>query len=374
MPAQTTNYQCPACTGPLHFDGATGKLVCEYCGSSYTTNEIEAMFSEKNKQAVENAAYVNNQQTAESEWNATFTDGWGQDAGDMVSYNCTSCGAELICEKTTGATECPYCGNPTIAPAQFSGALKPQFIIPFKYDKKYAMDALKKHYSGKKLLPKIFTEKNHIEKIQGIYVPFWLYNGAAAAEVSFAGERVFKHREGNYEVTETSIFDIYRAGDLQFDNIPVDASKKMDDDLMDSLEPFDYSELTNFKMAYLPGYLADKYDVSVEECAERADLRAANSVVSVMRDTVDKTYATVHEKGRNVRLFRGNVNYALLPVWLLNTRWGDKTYTFAMNGQTGKFVGNLPMDKSLYWKWHLKFAAGIAAVGYAILWILALLG
>lgn len=372
MASQTTNYQCPSCTGPLHYDGATGKLVCDYCGSSFTVQEVEAMFEKKNEQAEQAFAEAASQSIEPGSWDESAMQNWGKEADGLKAYNCTSCGAELICDNNTAATECPYCGNPTIIPGQFSGDLKPEYVIPFKLDKKDALAALRKHYGGKKLLPRVFADENHIQKVQGVYVPFWLYNGTADVDAQFKGEQIFTHRQGNDKVTETNIFQLNRSGTVEFSNIPVDASEKMDDALMDSIEPYDYSELKPFSMSYLPGYLADKYDVTAEQCAQRADERAANTAVAEMRKTTS-AYVSVHETGRSVHLNRGKVHYALMPVWLLNTKWEDKNYVFAMNGQTGKLVGDLPMDKGLAKKTHLIYAGIAAAALFAFQCILTFL-
>lgn len=377
MAAQITSYKCPACTGPLHFDGASGKLTCDYCGSSFTVEEIEQKYGKKNEEAEKNFHEAEEKKAKEKEkllsegWDASEIDSWGPGEG-LKAYSCTSCGAELICDETTAATECPYCGNPTIIPGQFSGALKPDFVIPFKLDKKAAIAGLKNHYKGKKLLPNVFTEQNHVEKIQGVYVPFWLYNGTASADADFHGEKVYSRIEGKYEVTETHHYDLTRSGRVDFENIPVDASSKMEDALMDSIEPYDYSELKPFSMSYLPGFLADKYDVDAQACAERADTRAENSVVAALRATADG-YGVVVEKSRSVQLRRGKVHYALMPVWLLNTKWNGQNFVFAMNGQTGKMVGDLPMDKKKYWMYRLMYTGIIAAVLTAMTGILFML-
>ena len=122
MPAQVTNYKCPTCTGPLHFVGASGKLECDYCGSSYSVEEIEALYQEKDKQAAQAAAKAEQKaatQSDEGEWTQPEGADWAEPG--MKSYTCPSCGAELICDETTAATSCPYCGNTTIVPGQLSG-------------------------------------------------------------------------------------------------------------------------------------------------------------------------------------------------------------------------------------------------------------
>ena len=364
MAVQVTNYQCPACTGPLQFDGGSGMLKCEYCASSYVVQEIEDLYKEKDEKAAEAFSDSNEDDSLhmsgeerESEWDMSdLQEDWGQEGKGMKAYNCPSCTAELVCEETTSATECPYCGNPSIVPGQFTGMLKPHYVIPFKLDKKAAMAGLKKHYEGRPLLPKEFKTKNHLEEIKGVYVPFWLYDGVAQGDMHFKATRSSTRRSGNYEITTTKHYSIHRRGNVAFERIPVDGSKKMPDDYMDSIEPFNYADLKEFSTAYLPGFLADKYDVTAEEAGARADKRAVETIERCLRNTV-KGYDTVIEQSSHAALKRGAVKYALMPVWILNTKWNGENYMFAMNGQTGKFVGKLPIDKKkrmlIFWSIYI---------------------
>ena len=365
MATQITNYQCPACTGPLHFVGESGRLECDYCGSCFDIAEIEAFYAEKEAKAAEAAqnAVEAEEATADgSDWDASgLSEDWGVDAVDMKAYCCPSCGAELLCDATTAATSCPYCGNPSVLPGQFTGILKPDFVLPFKLSKEDAIKALKKHYLKKPLLPSAFSKANHLEEIKGVYVPFWMYDGKANGSVRFHATTVHKYTSGDYEITETSHYDVRRAGSIAFEKIPVDASSKMPDDYMDSIEPYDYTELKPFSTAYLPGFLADKYDVSVEDSRNRADRRCAGSLADALEKTVTG-YASCNETARSIQLKRGKVHYALLPVWILNTRWEGKDFLFAMNGQTGKLVGNLPVST----KRVIGLFAAIAALFVAI--------
>ena len=351
MAQQVTNYQCPLCTGPLHFDAGTGKLECEYSGGSFSTEEIESYYREKDEKAALSAADAEQTQEehaspeADPGWDLSDVGSqWGSDADGIRVYNCPSCGAELICDDTTAATACPYCDNPTIIPGQLGGALKPDYIIPFQLDKKHAIAALKKHYRKRPLLPKAFQTANHLEEIKGIYVPFWLFDGAAKGRMVFDATRSKVYQQGNYEITETQHYKVVREGNIVFEHIPVDGSKKMPDDYMDSLEPFDYSQMADFSTAYLPGYLADKYDVSARESCQRADARASSTLSDSLERTVTG-YEHVSVQQENIHLDRNKVKYALLPVWLLRTKWEGNDYLFAMNGQTGKLVGDLPIDQ-----------------------------
>lgn len=389
MAAKVTNYQCPNCAGALHFSSETGRLECDYCDSSFSVAEVEAFYAAKDAKAAaalknedakptkggegdnydkqfyddaqEAAGISQNEKIrrASSNWDeSTVSEDWGELKGNIKSYICPSCGAELICEETTAATSCPFCGNNTVVPGKVSDSLKPDYIIPFKLDKEAAIQALKRHYGRKIFLPKTFREENQIEKIQGIYVPFWLFDADVDAEARYACKNSTSHRSGDYIVTTTRHYDVRRSGNVQFEKVPADASAKMPDDLMDSLEPFNYSEMVPFSSAYFPGYLADKYDVEVPEAAPRADVRFKDSVESYLRKDVHG-YQVVTQMNLDTYIDRKRVSYALLPVWMLKTRWENKTYLFAMNGQTGKFVGDLPVSKKRYWLFVILIAIAL---------------
>lgn len=381
MPTQVTNYQCPACTGPLHYSAKSGKLECDYCDSSFDVAEIEALYARKEaeaaaaKQAADAKAEAAQAAKAEAAEAAAASGGWdtsdlsrdwGAEADGLRVYSCPSCGAELICDQSTAATACPYCGNPAIVPGQFSGALRPDSILPFRLSKDDAVQALRAHYKGKPFLPRSFTSANHIEQIQGVYVPFWLFDGGAEGAASYRASNTNVYETGDYEITETRHYHVVRAGSLAFEKIPVDASSKMPDDHMDSIEPFDYAQLRPFSTAYLPGYLADKYDVTIDDSRDRADTRCRETLAQALRDTVTGYGACVTER-KDIALRRGKVHYALLPVWMLSTKWRGQDFLFAMNGQTGKLVGDLPTDRGRFWGMFAAIAAPLTVALTAIL-------
>lgn len=281
-------------------------------------------------------------------------------------------GGEIVCDENTSATSCPFCGNPVVLTERLGGTLKPDCVIPFKFGKDEAKKKLLEHFSGKKLLPKVFKDENHIDEIKGIYVPFWLFDSDVDADIRYRGTKVHMWSDSRYNYTETSYFSIFRKGTLDFENVPVDGSSKMADDLMESVEPFDASEAVDFQTAYLAGYLADKYDVSKDDSIDRANKRIKKSTEDCFASTV-RGYATLRTENSNVGINGRQTRYALYPVWILNTTWRGKKYTFAMNGQTGKMVGNLPMDKGAYWKWWAIYAAISSAVAFGIITLLSLL-
>ena len=363
MAQQTVNYKCPSCGGPLHFDSASGKLKCDYCLSSYSPEEIAKMYGDKaDKSAGKQEVQFDEESQADmmtrkedeitvgGKWDAsTIPADWGEDSANMVAYSCPSCGGEILAEASTAATSCPYCGNPTIIQSQLSGSMRPQYIIPFKLDRNAATEAYRKFCKGKILLPKTFASSGTVEKLRGIYVPFWLFDSHVSGDYSFLGETTTSHREGDYIVTLRRQFSIRRSLEVGYTHIPTDASRNMPDDLMDSLEPYDYSQMREFSTSFLPGYLADRCDVFIDESSDRAKNRAVESAQNIaFSDARKGPYTSVLPYGSRVSFEKGEVHYAFLPVYILKVAWNGKNYLYAMNGQTGKFVGDLPVDKGRF--------------------------
>ncbi len=350
----TMEYKCPSCGAPLIFDSQTQQMKCEYCGNSYTMEQLaeidEALNAEKEEDNLNWGGFEN------------------EEMEGMTAYICQSCGAQIAGDENTATTECVYCGNPVTLAGRMSGMYKPNYIIPFKLDKEAAKKALRGFYKGKPLLPSLFKSENRIEKISGLYVPFWLFDCDADARILFDATTVKSWSAGGYRYTKTDHFNATRAGSIAFERIPVDGSSKMDDAYMDAIEPFNYHDMVDFQSAYMAGYLADKYDVDSEASTPRANLRVKNSTELAFKSTVNG-YSSVTTKSSNVHINNGSIKYAMLPVWVLNTNYKGKLYTFAMNGQTGKLVGKLPVAKGKFFAWLFGLFAGFAAIGNAILFI-----
>ena len=355
-------YKCPCCDGAIEFNSDLQKMKCPYCDTEF---EMETLVSYDN--------VLKNETGDNMEWDTKAGGQWQEGESDGLRvYACKSCGGEIVGDETTAATSCPYCGNPVVVMGQFSGSLKPDYVIPFKYDKKDAIEALKKHYGGKKLLPKIFSEQNHIDEVKGIYVPVWLFDADADANIRYKASRMRTWSDSNYIYTETSFYSVIRSGSIGFERVPVDGSTKMDDTLMESIEPYNFDEAVDFQTAYLSGYLADKYDVDSEQSVARANERIKNSTEAAFASTV-QGYASVVPVSSGVNLKNGVAKYALYPVWILNTSWNGQNYTFAMNGQTGKFVGDLPLDKAAYRKWFLGLTGIVGAAAFILSYLMWLL-
>ena len=356
-------YKCPCCGGAIAFDSTIQKMKCPYCDTEFEMDALKGYDAE-----------LQDEETDSMEWETAAGGEWGEGETDgLRTYVCKSCGGEIVGDANTAATSCPFCDNPIVMMGQFSGSLKPDLVIPFKLDKKAAKEGLMKHLTGKRLLPKIFKDQNHIDEIKGVYVPFWLFDTDVDAKVRYKATKIRTWSDSDYNYTQTSYYMVHRGGSVGFEYVPVDGSTKMADDLMESIEPFNCREAVDFQTAYLAGYLADKYDVTAEESIDRVNERVKKSTEQAFAETVIG-YDTVVAENTSVQFHGGKAKYALYPVWLLNTTLNGNKYTFAMNGQTGKFVGDLPVDKAAATRWILVLAGAFTALTYGAATLLHFLG
>jgi len=327
-------YKCPGCGSNMVFDSEKQQLVCPHCN---TVRSVEEMDADVKKDT--------------------------EDSMEVKTYKCPTCGAELVTDQNTTATFCNYCGNSTLIEDRIT-LVKPAAIIPFTVSKEEAKDGYLKWCKKGLLTPKSFTSQSTIEKLTGIYVPFWIYD--YDTEVSLRAEctRVRVERHGDTELTHTDHFDVYREVKTTYNRVPVDASEKMEDNIMDKLEPFNYESLKPFSMPYLSGFLSEKYNFTSDEMKERVENRISDYAKTAARNTISG-YATTSVIYENVRLMNKKAQYILLPVWILNYRYLGKNYTFAMNGQTNKVVGSLPISRGKVAGWF----TGVAIATFTIVHI-----
>jgi DNA-directed RNA polymerase subunit RPC12/RpoP len=346
-------YECPACGGAMEFNPKTQKIKCPFCDSEFDVKDYVA--NHNSNSAGESADnYVTGSSSASEE-----------NSQPMYIYSCGSCGGEILATESLGSMKCPFCSNNVVVNEKFTGKFTPDYIIPFTKTKEDAMAGYKTYVKSKKLLPKVFLDQNHIDEIKGIYVPFWLYDATQHYTGSFNATKVRTWSDSKYNYTETSFYDVERSGTERFEKVPVDGSKEMPDDLMESIEPFDQSAMIPFNMGYLAGFLANKYNVSVEENRARALKRMNDSTIVDFRNTISG-YATLNPKNENCTSSDESSKYALYPVYVLNTSWKGNNYLFAMNGQTGKFVGNLPFSTSRAATYYFPIAGAVALVAFAL--------
>lgn len=348
-------YKCPCCNAGLAFAGNVQQLTCEYCDNTFEIDAVRA-FNESQYDS----------QSDHFTWDTTEAQEWSdQEQHALNGFQCPACGGEILTDENTAATFCPFCDNPTIMPSRVSGGLKPDAVLPFRKTREDATAAFLKLCKNKPLLPKEFTSQQRIEKITGMYVPFWLYDCEADFSGNYKATRIHRWSDAHYNYTRTEHFLLTRKAGAGFLGIPMDGSTKMDDSFMESIEPFDYSQMTAFDTAYLSGYLADKYDVPSENGEDRIRQR----VQQTLQDQIQSTllgYATVIPTNRQIHIKNSKAKYVLLPVWMLNTNYNGKIYTFAMNGQTGKMTGSFPVCPRKTAIWFAGISGAVTVLSYLL--------
>lgn len=328
--------KCPNCGGSLTFNPEKQSYSCEYCLSDFNQDEIQKVLSDKEEEAQKPAAqediYSAPTQEQQDEFNAQTN-----------LYVCDNCGAEIICEENTAATFCYYCHSPVALKGRLTGECRPELVIPFQYTREQTLEMYKNWCKKKWFIPNDFTSEPTLEKIVGLYVPFWLADCKINADMQAEGRKIHSYISGDYNVTHTQVYYVERSAYMSYMGVPADGSKKLDDRLMDAIEPFDYRKFVPFSMSYLSGFFADKYDVSKAEVLPRIKGRIEGGAQQVLAQDV-KGYTTLTPQSKRTNIISTTWHYAMLPVWFLTYKYKGKDYFFGMNGQTGKIVGILPVS------------------------------
>lgn len=333
-------YNCPNCKAGLEFSPESQKWKCNYCFSEFNENEVDATYEEKKESSEEST-------------------------GDLNSYRCASCGAELLADDTISATFCIYCNSHSIIKNRFSGKFAPKSVIPFKVGKEEVQEIYTKWISQKKFVPKKFKDKKELEKITGIYAPFWLFDNHVRGYLDGEGTKIHTWSDRDYQYTQTKYYRILREGTSDYNGVPVDGLTKLDNSVMMGLEPYNYNELTDFSMKYMTGFMAEKYDVEAKEASAVANERVKQYMSSRLNQTV-AGYNSFTQNSNRITVTNMEYSYAMLPIYLLVNEYDGKKYEFFINGQTGKIIGNTPIDHTS----QIKFALLI----FIITWLIYVFG
>lgn len=350
-------YKCPDCGADMSYDAEKKALACPSCGKLMDIDVTDAgdmntrqdgKYSQDSASSSEDVdeVYGDYEHFEEQSTYTTFN------GSEAQHYICQNCGAELITDQDTTATSCSYCGSPMVLGDRLSGKMAPAKLIPFTISKLQAEEAFRKWCKKGLVTPKDFMTADRIKSITGMYVPFWLYDVNGRGEVYANATRVRSYRSGDYNVTETRHYKVYRKVSLNFEDIPVDASEKMPDDMMDKIEPYSYGDLRDFNTPYLSGFIAEKYNYTDKELFPRLKAKVNTYVDSFISSTING-YTSVNITQRIYDARQRNASYTLLPVWMLAYDYNGKEYMFAMNGQTGKVVGKPPISKLKVTGWFL---------------------
>lgn len=289
----------------------------------------------------------------------------------LKHFECPSCGGGIIGTPDTVSTKCPYCDNNFVAETQLRDTLVPTRLIPFRTTREQAIEAFKTQAKKLPLVPGAFTDDAKLAEISGIYVPYWLYGCDVHADAQFGATRVHTSRSGSTETTTTMHYALQRSGSMGFNSIPVAATKIIDDTRTEAIEPFDLRGAKPFGTAYLTGFRANTCTVTADAAHPRAWQRIESSAVGALRGTVHG-YTAVTNQGSNIRLLRGGSELVYLPVWMLNIAYGGKTFNYAMNGQSGRLVGEFPVSAGKKWAVFAGIGLAVFLLIFLIVWLVFL--
>lgn len=347
----TVTYKCPNCGGGLIFDPSSGEFKCEYCMSGFTQDQLEEQ-DEKHEEK-QDEKHEEQQETA------------------ALLYSCPSCGAEIVTDETTAATFCFYCHNPVVLSGKLEGQYHPDHVLPFAIDREAAVKMFTDWVKKKRYVPKAFFSKDQIEKLTGVYFPYWLYSCEVDGSIDAEGVKLRTWTTGNMQYTETQKFDVRRQGSMDVDHVTRNALKKADKQLVEGVLPFDMNALQPFSMSYLSGFVAEKRDMEKQEFAPQVEEEVKDFAASGLQSSISG-YSSVSVRSKETNLKNPRWQYALMPVWTLTYRDKDQdtVYYFACNGQTGKICGKLPVDKGrlagLFAGIFFPVLAALLIVGYML--------
>lgn len=297
-------YRCKNCGGNVVYHPEKKKMYCPYCDGTDSEEEVKS----------------------------------------TVMKECVNCGAPLEISDFTSACRCEHCGSYTILEERVEGEYTPHLILPFKISKEGAVKILEKEFQSRFFTPATFLSTASLEGMEGIYVPFFLYDYLADFDYAGTGTKVRSWRSGNTEYVETSYFHVERNLEIDFDKIPVDASINMDDAKMDLLEPFDEKALETFQKKYMSGFRAEIYSEGLMDLEPRAQEKARRDSEELLRESLSG-YTTLNAERKHLNLQRQSANYALLPVWVYYYSYRGQKFTYYVNGQSGKILGRTPVSR-----------------------------
>ena len=284
--------------------------------------------------------------------------------------NCSNCGAPLEqVGEFTSALKCSHCGSYIILKDRVEGENKPDLILPFMISKEKAVEILNKEFGNRILTPDSFLTHSTLECLEGSYIPFWLYDYMSKVNYEANATKVRVFRKGDYEITETSHYHVTRKMDIEFDKIPVDASKRMADDIMDLMEPYEYQALQDFEEKYMSGFQGEVVNFPEEEEEERAKLKAKKDSESLLSETL-VGYTTCVPLHKDIQLTKTKAHFALMPIWVYRYQFRGKDYVYHVNGQTGKVIGKTPTDKTKALLYSGTVAFFVGMIWQCICWIL----
>lgn len=330
-------FKCPNCGGGLVFNPETQQYKCEFCLSQFGLKELK-----------EWEAGLKAQDDKERKGQGEGQEGVGlgeKEESRAVVYHCPSCGAEIVTDETTAASFCYYCHNPVVLEGRLDGRFSPDYVVPFAIDRKKAEEIFRQWIRGKRYVPAGFYSEQQIASMTGVYFPYWLYRCNVEGKMEAEGMKLRVWDAGNLRYTEKKTYHISRSGQMPVKDVARNALKKANAKLSAGVLPFPPDGLQPFHIGYLTGFQAEKRDMEKEQIKEAVEREVKDLAVSNLKGSASG-YSSLRVQQLTAQIQDASWHYGLFPVWTLTYKSprNGKIYYFALNGQTGKVCGELPVD------------------------------
>lgn len=316
--------KCPGCGDNMRFDPATGALKCPSCG---TEKKILV-------RAGEEIAF-SNLVGAQASWQ-----------NETHFYHCTNCNAEEALDKREIAHVCPFCGSPSVVEKEEIDALRPNALLPFLLDKNKASETAYAWAKKKLFAPRAFKTYFRPENVNGVYLPAFTFD---ANTNSVYDGRLGEHyyttvtKNGKTErVQHTRYFRVNGSYQQFFDDIAVSATDAVPQSVMRTLMYYDYHSCVEYKDDFLYGFSALLYSKNGEACWADARKQAESKI----RQNILSQYHHDVVQYLNVNTSYSDITYKylLVPMYTGNYVYESKTYSFYINGRSGKVKGKSPVS------------------------------
>lgn len=309
-------FACKNCGGNVVYDIASGQLACTYCHTLFDP-------------------YVYEDKTSDAEVEKDF---------EATIFTCPQCGGEILSTDDTAAGFCSFCGASTVLYSRIEKEHRPAYIIPFTKTKEDCKKAYGKLMKKSIFAPKELKDPKYIDGFRGIYMPYWTYYVEQKTPISIDAEK--SHRSGDYIITVHS--KLSGNLDAYYKGLSYDASSSFEDNLSETLAPYDVKHMKRFTPAFLSGFYADTADLPASVYQDDAmQLAYENSISAISSVPGFAGYTPTGTESQSPASLGTTVkaaDYSMFPVWFLSYRNKDRVAYATVNGQTGKVVADVPVS------------------------------
>jgi ribosomal protein S27E len=357
-------FPCPSCGAKLEFNPKAGELKCGHCGWKEAIPQSAA--------AIEERSYEQYLQVDDSDMSAL--------SATAMEVECNGCRAKITFEPPQTAGKCPFCGTAIVAQSRSAHpAVTPESLLPCTVSHREARDKVRKWLSSRWFAPNALKQLAQQEGLQGVYLPFWTYDSNTIShyhgergEHYYVTETYTTTNADGKQVTETREVQHTRwypaSGSVTrwFDDVLIPATQEIASEQLHKLAPWDLHKLMPYDPAYLAGFKAQRYQVSLPQGFGQAQAVMAPVIDRDVRSDIGGDEQRVH----NVATAYNAVTFKhiLLPVWLSAYRYNNQQFQVMVNAQTGEVLGDRPYSA-------VKIAlaiAGVVTVGLSVFLLIKL--